>query len=296
MIKPKKENAMSAAINLVPQYVSLLKDLQKDRAIGFQPEILAIQNNVGRYVLNYDSELKIGCCLFIAAMGEDGFKEFCLDVEKLSPQEQQEFVDEFAVLDDHEIDEFLADFVIPQNSQEWAAAKEAFNDLSEEERNAALKSSAFFWSFFFCSFFNTLSLMIHGMKLTSLVPLALAGDDDAFLKAVQVDHMLLIHHPYFRERKTMAQNIGDVDFLSKLAYRESNSPLRGKIRYPALYMLFGILESFQWLHDLKHDEILDICDEAELDRYQSRIEDVNYITKRLIEYRRWQKTGGLSMH
>jgi len=48
LIKPKKENAMSAAINLVPQYVSLLKDLQRDRAIGFQPEILAIQNKVGR--------------------------------------------------------------------------------------------------------------------------------------------------------------------------------------------------------------------------------------------------------
>ena len=56
-------------------------------------------------------------------------------------------------------------------------------------------------------------------------------------------------------------------------------------------MLFGILESFQWLNDLKHEEILDICDEAGLDRYQNRIEDVNYITKRLAEYRRWQKSN-----
>ena len=244
---------MSAAINLVPQYVSLLKDLQKDRAVGFQPEILAIQNHMGRYVLNYDSELKIGCCLFMATMGEEGFKEFCLDIERLSPEEQQAFVDQMAEVDDQEIDEIFADFVIPQNSHEWAAAKATFNDFPEDEKNAALKTATFFWAFFFCSFFNTLSLMIHGVKLTSLVPLALAGDDDAFLKAVQVDHMLLVHHPYFRERKAVAQNNGEADFLSKLAYRESNSPLRGKIRYPALYMLFGILESFRWLNELKHD-------------------------------------------
>jgi len=44
-----------------------------------------------------------------------------------------------------------------------------------------------------------------------------------------------------------------------------------------------------------HDQILDMCDEAGLDRYQNRIEDANYLTQRLREYRQWQKTGSLSM-
>jgi len=138
--------------------------------------------------------------------------------------------------------------------------------------------------------------MVHGSKMTSLVPKAIAGDEDSFFKAVQIDRMLLIHHPYFRERKALAQDNAEAGFLSRLSYRESSSPLKGKIQYPGLYMLFGILDAYQWLDDLKHDEILDICDAAGLDRYQNRIEDVNYITKRLIEYHRWQKTGGLSMH
>jgi hypothetical protein len=54
--------------------------------------------------------------------------------------------------------------------------------------------------------------------------------------------MLLLHYPYFRDRKARAQSEGETEFLSKLAYRESNPPLRSKVRYSGLYMLFGILE------------------------------------------------------
>lgn len=114
--------------------------------------------------------------------------------------------------------------------------------------------------------------------------------------AAQVDRQLLIHHPFFRERKQRAQDEGDKSFLDKLAYREINPPFRGRIRYPGLYMLFGILDATGWLTDLRHDEILQLCDESGLDRYQNRIEDVNYLTKRLLEYRRWHKTLGASMH
>ena len=32
-------------------------------------------------------------------------------------------------------------------------------------------------------------------------------------------------------------------------------------------------------HELKHNELLDLCDSARLDRFQNRIEDVNYLTK-----------------
>ena len=147
----------------------------------------------------------------------------------------------------------------------------------------------------FAQIFNTLALMTHGAALTTLVPQAIEGDDEAFLKAVQVDRLLLTHHPYFIARKQRAQDEGDTEFLSALAYRESNPNLKGKIRYPALFMLFGILESVKWLDKLKHDEILDLCDEIGLDRFQNRIEDVNYLTKRLADYRRFQKSGGLSM-
>lgn len=86
-----------------------------------------------------------------------------------------------------------------------------------------------------------------------------------------------------------------MEFLRRLLSREMSPPLQSRIQYPGLYMLFGILEAFQWLDDMKHEEILDIVDAAGLDRYQNRVEDINYLTKRLSEYRRWQKLGALSM-
>jgi hypothetical protein len=296
-IKPNKNLAVNAAIELTPQYTELIRDLQKGRGRpSFPPEIFGIQNKLGAYVLHYDNELKIGCALFLGIFGEQGFREFCKEINAASSEEQQQFLDEVIRSDGDIFDEPFSSFEIPRTPTEWADARAAAEALPEEERKIVEKQGAFFWTFFFGFFFNTLALMVHGAKMTSLVPLAMSGDDDAFLKAVQIDRMLLLHHPYFRDRKFRAQNDGETKFLSKLAYRESSSPLHGKIQYPGLYILFGILDSFQWLNDLKHEEILDICDAAGLDRYQNRIEDVNYITKRLTEYRRGQKYGTLSMH
>lgn len=295
-IRPTKEQAIKAAIQVAPQYSALLRDMQKDYSHQlFSSEIFKIQDKLGRYVLIYDDELKIGRALFLCLMGEEGYKEFAAETNASSPEEQQELIEQMAELDMDEIEDALAPFEIPGSPKEWDDARAAAALLPESDRLQLEKRGAFFWSYFFSSFFNTLSLMVHGSKMTALVPRALLGDEEAFLKAVHIDRMLILHHPYFRQRKIEAQDNGETEFLSKLAYREMNSPLKGKIQFPALYMVFGILEAFQWLDDLRHAEILDICDKAGLDRYQNRIEDVGYLTKRLIEYRKWQKVVGMSM-
>ena len=54
--------------------------------------------------------------------------------------------------------------------------------------------------------------------------------------------------------------------------------------YPALCMLFGMLQTSRWLDNLKQDEILDICDAAKLDRYRNRIDDVMYLRKHPLDY------------
>lgn len=296
MLRPEKESSLSIAQQLSPQCVELLRDLQKGGGrISFSPEVAQIQNFVGRYVLIYDDERKIGRALFLAFLGEDGLKDFNQEIEALSKEDQQEFLDSFASSElANEISEAMDYIKLPQSPVEWKAARDEAAKWPEDERKVIEKQGAFFWCFFFSHFFNTLSLMVHGTKMTSLVPRAIAGDDDAFLKAVQIDRMLLLHHPYFCDRKARAQSEGETAFLSKLAYRESKPPLHSKIRYPGLYMLFGILESINWLDELSHEELLDICEGAGLDDYQNRIEDVTYLTKRLIEYRIWKKVS-LSM-
>ena len=296
MLRPEKESSLKVVQRLSPMCVELLRDLQKGGGrIAFNPEVAQIQNLVGQYVLIYDDERKIGRAMPLACLGEEGLNDFSQEIEASSKDEQQDILDGLASVEfQNEIAEAMDSFKVPQGPVEWKAARDELAKLPEVERKETEKRGAFFWCFFFSSFFNTLSLMVHGTRMTSLVPRAIAGDDDAFLKAVQIDRMLLLHYPYFRDRKARAQSEGETTFLSQLAYRESNPTLRGAIRYPGLYMLFGILESMSWLDELGHKEILDLCDGAGLDLYQNRIEDVTYLTKRLGEYRLWKKIN-LSM-
>lgn len=295
-IRPTKEQAIKVAIELTPQYAEWIKELQRSSSQRFfSQEVNNIQSNLGKYVLMYDDERKIGRAFFLFLLGSDGLQDLCNELSESSQKEQQEWLDDLVDGSD-EIASMFDNFQIPDTPDGWKLAREELAKLTEEERKEAERKGSYFWCFTFSSFFNTLSLMVHGIKLTTLVPQAIAGNDIAYLKAIQIGRLLLLNYPYFRDRKFKAQDERDTSFLSQISYRESNSPLRGKIRYPALYMLFGILETYGWLDDLNHEEILDICDSAGLDRFQNRVEDVGYLTKRLIDYRKWQNSGGLSMH
>lgn len=294
--RPNKVLTKKTAIALAPEYVEFFRDVQKGEGrIVFPPRYAAVRSNLGLYVKLYEDERYIGNALALWIYGEEGFKELASELESASADEQQAFLDEILTLGD-EVSEELDDFPdLPTTEEEWIEAEAAFKALPPEEQKTTAKRANFFWAFVFSSLFNTVSLMVHGAKLTTLVPRAMSGDDDAFLKAVQIDRMLLIHHPYFRDRKREAQDRDEAKFLRQLLTREIGPPLRSRIRYPGLYMLFGILQSFQWLDDMTHEEILDLVDAARLDRYQNRVEDVNYLTKRLAEYRNWQNLSALSM-
>ena len=141
------------------------------------------------------------------------------------------------------------------------------------------------------SFFNFIALMVHGRKLTQLVGEAMMGDDVSFCLAVHIDRNILEQISYFKDRYAKAQWDGEQDFIEALNYRTQSPQLKGRIRHRTLYMLFAILESTHWLDELKHREILDICDQVNLDHYENRIETENALTKRLCEYRQFQKSN-----
>jgi len=296
LIRIDKDAARNFVVQFAPEYAAILRDLQRQgKWLRLPDEMLNIRNNlkIHNYVELYDDEKRIGVAMFIGLLGQQGFKELNSEVSELSREEQSAWLHEFVA----DADAFDIESSFPPESEE--ARRELtkqFEELSEEEKKEAIKQARLFWGFVFAYFHNVLSLMIHGAKLSTLVPQAISGDEDAFVKAIQIDRSLTVHHPFFRQRRLEAQEKGESKFLARIAYRENNPTLRGKIRYPGLYMVFACLEATNWLHDFTHNEILDLCDEAGLDRYQNRIEDVNYLTKRLLEYRRMQKIRGVSMH
>lgn len=243
-----------------------------DGRLQLPRKLLALKDQlkIGNYSELYDDERKINISLLLALFGADGLKELNSEVSRMSPADLEAFLVELAQ-EGESLD--VSGFFPLETEHGKAKAVAEYEQLSEEDKIDATKHVQFFWSFFFTQFHNALSVMVHGEKLTSLVPRAIAGNEDAFCKAIQIDRSLLSYHPYFVQRRMQATEKGETEFLRNIAYRESNPTFRGKIRFPALYMVFALLETVNWLDDLKHGEILDICDQANLDRYQSRIED-----------------------
>jgi hypothetical protein len=270
----------------------LLSEIEKNGGrVKFKPWFYqALENlQITDYAKFYAVE-NIHLRLFkVAWLDPEAIKELNEELEKATEEERTKFLDDWINLLNQEDDDESLPFKIPLTLEEEEQARQQLESLSDTERSQLLSRYDCFLIFFIINLHDYLSLMVHGRKITQLVTEAIQGNDASFVLAVQIDHTVMQSIPYFQARETRAHREGDTDFLDKLAYRKRIPPLQGKIRFRLLYLLFSILESMNLLDDLSHSEILDICDEAKLDRWQSRIEDVNYLTKRLREYRRFQQ-------
>lgn len=296
-VRLDKETVVALVTYVLPQYLEILDDC-RDREtwhafaqrIGEGIKRLKIEN----YVHLYEEEKHIFGAFFMALMSKEEQAEFAAEINSASPEEQQGMFREM-VQSGSEWDQ-LSDKLFPDDPELIRQQREAFEKLEGEERAEAIRHGQYLMGFAMAWLHNVLAVMVFGERMTSLVPRALAGDKEAFARAVQIDKNLLHEHPGFREIHRKATIENDADFLGKVAYRLAAPVTRGPIRQYGVFMLFALLETLGWLDDLKHREILDICDAAHLDRWQNRIEDENAVTKAIGRYRHYQKTGGVSMH
>ena len=141
-------------------------------------------------------------------------------------------------------------------------AQDDFDDidiekLTSEER----KEHCDFWISYHVLFFNDLAWATHGESIYSLVHKAVElKDDDALVKAVQIDRSLLA---YFQERLFSRSLQGDSNFFDSLAYRLNNPPRRGTNKHPLLWILFKELYQIGYLRDsITSKQILDVYKKA----------------------------------
>lgn len=293
----RKETAVSIVTQMLPNYLEMLSDCKDEKTWQTLTARIAEARNrlkVDDYVLIYEDERRIGNALMAALMSPEDLQEFLRELSALSHEEQLNTLDEFG-RPGGGADE-LANALVPDTPEEQQAQLDAFNALDEEGKQKAVRHSQYLMMFFLSWFHQTLAVMVHGEKMTSLVPKALAGDDEAALKAIHIDKSLLTLHPKFIEWHRNAACAGNSALLNKIAYRSASPATRGRVQLAGVFSAFALLESLGWLNDCRHREILSICDAAGLDRWQNRIEDENAVTKALLKYRRYQKTGGVSMH
>lgn len=301
-IRPTKDQARRLVIRSAPQYVELFADVKAD-AHGWLilPEkLLRLKHNLklDDYVKNYTSQKLVDTFFIFFLLGKKGAIELNNHLKQLSEDDQQRECEELseAVMDDdfNWLDSFFSCW--PQNEDEEKIAIAEFNKLKDEDKKEHTERLAYFIIYFFLGLHNYFSIMVHGEAMVSLVPKAINGDDDAFLKALKIDRSLQDHHPYFVDRIKLAKQNNEKEFLQKIAAYQAQPNLKGRIKLPGVYIVFAILDVINWLDDFTHEEILDLCDDSGLDRWQNKIEDVNALTKQLARYRRYQKTGGVSMH
>jgi len=273
---------------MVPEWTWLLKHIESNGGyVGF-PKLFTqfIRNlKIGSYPKLYEDERLIGLIALLALYSEDEIAELNSMLLAASPEERGQFLEQTLL----ELEGLGESIHIPKTPLGIKAAEKAFKELSESEQIAATKYWQYTTMALLAGFYQALSIMVHGEKLTSLVARAKSGDDKSFAKAIQIDKQILFAIPYFSERYSRGQLEGDRIFTEMIGAHLHRAPYRGKIRHKSLYLCFAFLEQANLLNELRHREILDICDQIGINMHANRIDDVKNLTKRLAEYRSFQQ-------
>jgi len=275
---------------MAPDWTWLLRQIESDDGyVRFPPRFSRIITNlnIGNYPDLYANELFIGWIMLLAFLSPEEIKALDTELALLSPEDRGKLI--FELANDFEAEVEAID--IPKTPAQEKRLLEAFNALSKEEQGEARKCAQYFFMAFLAGFYQSLSIMVHGEKLTSLVAQAKAGNDKAFAKAVQIDKNVLNGIPYFKQRSFEANLEGNRKFTEDVAAHQLRAPYKGKIRHKSLYLAFAFLESVGLLDTMKHREILDLVNDAGLDAHANRIDDVKNLSKRLGEYRAFQHRG-----
>lgn len=275
---------------LIPDWLWLLQHIEsEDGYVRFPPVVSRwiADLNIENYPELYEDEARIGAMTLRAFLSTEEINVLAAQLTVLSPEERGVFLQERI----QDIKIAVDAFEIPSTPVEQKRAEEAFRVLSEQEKEESVASWQYMVMGLLASFYQSLSVMVHGEKLTSLVAQAMAGNDRAFAKAVQIDKRILFGIPYFKKRFADANTEGDHRFTEEVGAHLSRPPYKGKIRHKALYLAFAFLEQVGLLDKMRHREILDLCNEAGLDAHANRIDDVKNLSKRLTEFRAFQRRG-----
>lgn len=274
----------------LPNWTWLLQHLESSKGhFKFPSEINTYIANLKLqgYPRLYENEAAIGLMVLRGFLSPEEIQDLNLQLERQSPSERGQFVLE--AISDLAILNTAIEF--PRTPAEVRSAEAAFNALSPDEQAASIKFWQHSLSGFLACFHQVLSVAVHGTKLTTLVAHAMTGDDSAFAKAVQIDKRTLTEIPFFRARWSRAQTDGDSSLLKDVGQKLFRAPYIGKLRHKELYLALSFLDSVGLLNERRHQHLLDLLDLAGVGLHRNRIDDVKNLSKRLTEYRRFQRSG-----
>ena len=277
----------------VPQWAEVLQHLEEcGGRLEFRsvlPEVIS-RLKIESYPKLYESELSAGKLLAIALLGAEGAREADKELVAATPEARGEAFLQFGDL----LASLEPAFDFDMDDEAKAEQLKAFEALSPEEQQESMKIIQHLLMAFLAIFFEQLSIMVHGEKLTALVARAKEGNDDAFLKAIQIDKRILSRVDHFDARFQRAHMEGERSFITKVSRKLEAPPYAGRLKHKKLWMSFALLDWLRLLDDYSGDELLDLCIEVGAIDDEQPIEDVKNLLKLRARYREFQQRGGKS--
>jgi hypothetical protein len=147
--------------------------------------------------------------------------------------------------------------------------------------------------FVMAALFNNLTAMQTGKTMYQLVAEAIDGDEDSFVKAVQMDKTVLDVIPYFKERCHQAAERGEIAFLRRI-HEHRNKPLTAtRLQYAKLWLVFDTLDNMSVLAQFERDMngFAELCQELRVYGPHPDVAavDVEDFASRLKDYRRTRR-------
>jgi hypothetical protein len=198
------------------------------------------------------------------------------EVTKLVTDMLRPLTDDIAHLHDTDVDE----------DQAWWPSQAEFDAMEESQRQAFEHNLRQRLPFVLVTLYDHLSWFTHRKSIYQLVGEAISGDDDALLKAIQIDKSTLTTIPYFIERNRRAADERDINFQRQI-HTHSNKPiLHSRMKYPLLGMLIGMLDEMGILDDFESDpeRLLTFCEGRGVYGNTNEAADLESFKKRLREF------------
>jgi len=230
---------------------------------------------VASYPRLYESELAVYVAAPLAIMGKEDFQALCAEIDAASPDERGTMLQE---LIDWE-PEVLESFALPGSLSAKRKLIKEFRRLPIAEQVKIIKQAQGIVGGFLAILHQTLSIMLHGERLTSLVARAKQDDRDAYLKAIQIDSRIFSSIPFFQQRWNKARLAGEHKFCDDVGRRMAAPPYTGRIKQRSLWMALSALDALGWLTRLSDVELLDLLDDAGVGRLTRSAADIGGLGK-----------------
>lgn len=289
-MKPRlsKLQAESIIKLVLHHYLEIFHYLKSSRGgeLVWPDHFITIKNNLklDNYVDLYDDERKIRGSMKLSLFSTEGLEQLRLEQEAKSEDERQADLDNLIseVLRDgeafiQEMKNVAADYPSLTESEIQKSNSESTPEDVARIQYMLLSTLALLH--------NVFSIMVFGVRLTTLVNKATSGDDEAFLQAIKIDHTLISQHPHFRERFDRATKNQETNFLNRIHEKQLSPSLRGRIKHGALYTMFYFLDELKVLDEFSNSELHELYLSCNLTDLETPIYESSSFARQLKKFK-----------